>query len=916
MLTSGCYGDFIIDKLRAVNQAKAQDRGCIVPGWRQAARLLCLAALPAAMSQAYGFGLGHASVKSALGQPLRAEIEITQMSADEAASLKVGVAPSSAFEERKLTYSPVLGDLTISVEHAGDGRAFLSVTGSRPVQDPFLDLLLRADWASGEMLRDYTLLLDPPDLHAPAVSAAAIAPQTGAQGSMPETAPAASSQGAASQGAASQGVAATRNYRVRKGDTLSSIAKKLGAQDVSLDQMLAAMYRANSGAFIGRNMNLLRTGAILQLPDAAAAQAIAPSEARHEVVAHSADFEAYRRRLAELGASAAAQPQGNARQAQGKIEAEVAEPASSAAQPQARLKLSKAEVGKGDEAANIAAQRQAAAVASKLEAARASVAELTRLAANASAALKAAQAPVASVAHGATAPKLPVVAARPLPKPAASSATRPGVVAVAALPRPPASASASAARPAASPALPGSAARPASRPASRPAASAALASKPVVPKPHLAPKPLPQPDWTDSLLGNPLLVPAGGGIALLLGLLLWMRRRKQAAGHRDSSVFDSRMTSADSFFGGSGGERVDTRNSTLGSSVAYSPSQLDAGDVDPVAEADVYLAYGRDLQAEEILKEALKSHPDRNAARLKLLEIYAKRKDVRSFEMTAAELFALTEGTGADWKKAQDLGRNLDPVNPLYHNTSPPPTSGSPSTIPVPDFAPTGMSALGGGATIPATELLSRLPAEAPQQPSKALQPGAALDLDLNLASPAEAAALPSASADSAPPPAPAAPVQVDAPASVPDVGAALGISPAPEAGASPPALEFDLSGFGARDSQAPAAFEASRTPLDFDLSSLSLDLPHPASEAGPTLTPPDAGPTLEPVEFDAAPAPAPAAAAESATPEGIDTRFELVEEFTAMGDHDMARNLLGEIAAESEGATRARAEKLLAELG
>jgi pilus assembly protein FimV len=77
---------------------------------------------------------------------------------------------------------------------------------------------------------------------------------------------------------------------------------------------------------------------------------------------------------------------------------------------------------------------------------------------------------------------------------------------------------------------------------------------------------------------------------------------------------------------------VDTNNSVFNSNFAPSASQLDTNEVDPVAEADVYIAYGRDAQAEEILKEALRTHPERHAVRLKLLEIYVTRKDARAFE--------------------------------------------------------------------------------------------------------------------------------------------------------------------------------------------------------------------------------------------------------------------------------------------
>ena len=117
--------------------------------WRHAVGLVCLAALPGAISQAYAFGLGHATVKSALGQPLHADIDITQITPNEASSLKVGIAPASAFQSRKLNYSSILPDLTVTLEHRPDGTPYLRLTSSRPVQEPFVDVLLRAYCAPG-----------------------------------------------------------------------------------------------------------------------------------------------------------------------------------------------------------------------------------------------------------------------------------------------------------------------------------------------------------------------------------------------------------------------------------------------------------------------------------------------------------------------------------------------------------------------------------------------------------------------------------------------------------------------------------------------------------------------------------------------------------------------------------------------
>lgn len=171
----------------------------------------------------------------------------------------------------------------------------------------------------------------------------------------------------------------------------------------------------------------------------------------------------------------------------------------------------------------------------------------------------------------------------------------------------------------------------------------------------------------DDPLNHPWFMPLAGLLAIGLGsagIFSSVRRKKQQR-FEDSLLSDSSLK-ANSLFGSTGGQSVDTNNSVFNSSFTPSASQLDTNEVDPVAEADVYIAYGRDVQAEEILKEALRTQPERNAVRLKLLEIYASRKDARSFEIVATELFSLSKGAGEDWQQACSLGLGIDPNNPLY----------------------------------------------------------------------------------------------------------------------------------------------------------------------------------------------------------------------------------------------------------
>jgi pilus assembly protein FimV len=222
-------------------------------------------------------------------------------------------------------------------------------------------------------------------------------------------------------------------------------------------------------------------------------------------------------------------------------------------------------------------------------------------------------------------------------------------------------------------------------------------------------------------------------------------------GRRDSTLGDSQL-SADSFFGASGGQRVDTTTSSSqmsGQSMQYSPSQLDAGDVDPLAEADVYLAYGRDLQAEEILKEALRADPNRLVLHQKLAEIYAKRHDRMAYASVANNVFALTQGKGPEWQRLADQGRILDPENLTYQLGGAP----SPGRRSGRAFSPTAPStALQGGVACRGlgSALAAAQAAEAAASREGPPTEPAGMDFDMDLELPAD---LPDTAASAAPVP-------------------------------------------------------------------------------------------------------------------------------------------------------------------
>ncbi|WP_426109977.1 FimV/HubP family polar landmark protein [Massilia sp. PWRC2] len=604
------------------------------------------------LSSAHAAGLGKLTVLSSLGQPLRAEIELTAVSADEAAGLVAKLASADAFKAANVEFNPALMGLRFAVEQRG-GRQVISVTSSAAVNEPFVDMLLELSWNSGRLVREYTFLLDPAELRATQSAQVAAAPvdvlnqgarplpaaRNGAAATTTKNASAASTPAPAQPQARSRPERAAADpaqeraarpagnateVTVRAGDSLGKIAARVKPTEISLDMMLVALYRANPDAFVGNNMNRLKSGQILSVPDADSIRGGASDQDAHGVVvAHAADFNAYRNKLAGQVASAAPSKSPEAAQsAAGKVSAKVEERPTAANESKDRLKLSKAD------ASGAAAAGKAASAAAEDKIAK------ERALADASARVKELEKNVNDLE------KLMVVKNKA--GTAASATAEAATAAPAAL------------------AVPAAAA---------PVAAAPVA--PVVPKParKMAPPPPPpaEPTLVETLMDN--ITSIGAGVAvLLLGGYALARRRKQAGGRAPSepSILGAPTDHAQSMFAHTGGASVDTSNSVFNSSFAPSASQLDTNEVDPIAEADVYIAYGRDAQAEEILKEALRNHPERHPVRLKLLEIYAARKDPRAFETQAGELYALTRGQGDEWPQAAALGLSIDPTNPMY----------------------------------------------------------------------------------------------------------------------------------------------------------------------------------------------------------------------------------------------------------
>ncbi|MDE2274904.1 MAG: hypothetical protein KGK09_01280, partial [Burkholderiales bacterium] len=432
--------------------------------------------------------------------------------------------------------------------------------------------------------------------------------------------------------------------------------------------------------------------------------------------------------------------------------------------------------------------------------------------------------------------------------------------------------------------VPQPSAPPASASGTPPMAASAAAPR------RAAPAPLPEPSLLDSLLDNPLLLPAAGVLVVLLaGLGAYKLRSRSRRPAGETSFLESRLQ-PDSFFGASGGQRIDTReapvSSSSSSSMSYSLSQLDAiGDVDPVAEADVYLAYGRDLQAEEILKEAMRATPDRMAIRTKLLEVYAKRRDAKAFELLASQVFNLTRGEGEDWAKAQSLGLGIDPENPMYQpGASPQLVVGATGQV----FEPLGAS------TVPHTVQASSPLFQPAADATLDRAPEQGVDLDLGLDAPVsdDQALAPPTPAEMTQPFGTGAHIALDEPTldlRQRDPGPATMPVQPPE-----PASVADDGG------------------LDFDLASLSHDEPTVALKP-PAAPLPAPGGGLDFGDFSIGGESLTAPEPEDAAP--LARKMELAEEFRQIGDLEGARDLLEEVIAKADGALKQKAQGMLDKL-
>lgn len=667
--------------------------------WILAASLLSVCAV------ANAAGLGRLNVMSALGDPLEAEIDLVAEK-NEIDSLAARLAGPEAFDRAGLIYAPSLADIKVSIEKRASGEPYVRLTSPQPQNDPFLDLLVELSWASGRVSRQFTALLDPPFLIAErekqraaeaevraAQSVPAPEPEPmPAPESMPEPAAAATetpveeaaTAPVADPAAVTEGpvetiggtaptlfdatpsvsMAAGDGYGpVKRGDTLTKIARASMPADVSLEQMLVLLFRNNPEAFAGNNMNRLKTGRIIRMPSADQFASLPEAEARREVRVQAQNWNTYREQLAAAAGQSIPAEDSAQQEAAGKVTTTVEDQGAAREQPKEVVKLSKGEPAASAAGAsktdNAAAQARVRALEEELVARDKAVKEAGDRVAKLEKTISDLQALLEIKNKGMA--ELQKPAAPAAPQPTAPKPTAP----------PPAASAATPATPPAA-ATPGAEAKPAPAPA--PAApavpepeseAAPPTAKPAAPKPRPprpAPMPAPEPSLVDQVVDNLPYVGAGLGVLVLLGALAVRAVKRRRESKSDSEESGPARVGA-SLAGAAAGSTYSGTESDI--SDARAAKDI-AEEVDPVAEAEIFMAYGRDGQAEELLKEALAASPGRQEVSLKLLQIYAKRKDTKAFEQTARELQQGTGGTGEIWDQAARLGYQIDPGNPRY----------------------------------------------------------------------------------------------------------------------------------------------------------------------------------------------------------------------------------------------------------
>ena len=683
---------------------------------KSALAMAMLSALTAA--DVVALGLGEIELKSALNQPLDAEVELLSATPEELQELKVEVGSAQAFASAGIERTLFLNKLQFDVTTRADGRAVVKITSRDVVREPFLDFLLELSWSKGRLLREYTVLVDPPvTMPAPAPATQVPSARSAAPGA--PLAPA----GRVTHTAQLPPVATVPGeYLTQRNDTLWQVAQQLRPDaDVSIEQTMLGLLRTNPDAFYNNNINELKAGYILRVPDREELTRLSQTEAAREARRQYAEWRQAKQQVAP--AESVDSAQAAAPQAQGAVESSLQLVAPEL--PEDGAQGGSAEGGAGLEAlehdlmiANEALEvqrRQGEEMSTRLSVLEEQIQNMQRLIQLKDDELARLQAQVGedmpelgageaepAVAGMETADQLgspetvedqTVAELEAVVEPAGSEPVAEADVTGATVDGPvdevPAEGEIADASALAADGLPaedtagempmdvapgpevealGGDEPSAAEPVPVPAPS--VTAEPAVPDTFTAP------GFVDKLLANPLWLGAGAALLVILGFLGLRRKNGSESEFQESILQAAReksSSSADSDSEIIRTESESTHSTTTASSllsefaVSDMGSMKHDGEADPLAEADVYLAYGRFQQAEDLIKDALQGKPEQQDLHLKLLEVYLAARNSAAFDEHAQEMLGrLEDSDDPAWEKIAEMGRELSPENPLY----------------------------------------------------------------------------------------------------------------------------------------------------------------------------------------------------------------------------------------------------------
>ena len=557
-----------------------------------------------APASGYSLGIGDIKLHSALNQNLDADISLVTSTGDKLSDIKVNLAPPDKFDEAGIPWAAFLSKIKFETTTGANGSVIIKLSSSVAVTEPFLNFLLQVIWPKGILYREFTVLLDPP--------AAYIPPLSNVENYTPEPSTIPSYKFLPTpQARVERQLSEAGEYGpTTKNDTLWKIAEQAGKRSgVSVEQMMLALYEENPQAFYQGNVNALLSGKILKIPESAMALKLSREQALAEFNRHT---KAWRNQIEAPATTESIKKESPDKQLTlaAPTTADVAESESIA--PKNEQTIAHATESNTIDKETVSATSQVN------DALQDKVATLEKQLAIMQQILVLKDQQLAALQN--QSPSKPAVQTESVPPtPSQSGVINP----VTQQPAPP---------------------------ITQPAMQA-------------------QPEATTS--GTHYYLWSGVG-ATLLSLLGWFWWRKRTNNQQlFASLIGNNAPESKDFFSISSEKESDVndKNSLVSQLTIDDLDTFDTSqsETDLVAEADLYLAYGRYQEAEELLREVLKDQPNRDDCKLKLLNIFYLSKNKNAFETYANELAKAGKNDNIEfWSKVSEMGREISKDSTLF----------------------------------------------------------------------------------------------------------------------------------------------------------------------------------------------------------------------------------------------------------